>query len=276
MKAVWRGVSVWWVFGVCRLAVAALAEPLAVGTTAIRLLPQIESVTVWERTGGTGPAGFNFPIGDARLSARRADLLNASNCDFSRTTQEYFDIFFSGADGSPDPEGAYLTVEALFSASGVPGAGMNIAEVQLHFTGGKTESGLTVASYVTLGAEGVPSSVGACVDGNILTHTAMGRTSGASPRMRITIGFLSSSGPPVPLPARIGGVSIKTGQATLEVLDLVSAVSNRVETAPSPVAGSWDALGWFVSHHGSYTCVVPVAGDERTRVYRVRSRWIDR
>ena len=65
------------------------------------------------------------------------------------------------------------------------------------------EYGNYVASYVALGDNAAPSTVGDAIDGDLLTHTTMGNTVGSSERLRVTLGFLSSSGPPpsvIPLP----------------------------------------------------------------------------
>ena len=83
------------------------------------------------------------------------------------------------------------------------GGGLNLAEIGLDFSGTPTEYGNYVASFVALGDNAIPGSVGNAIDGDLQTHTTMGSTLGQSGRLRVTLGFLSSSGP-VPEPAAGG------------------------------------------------------------------------
>ena len=61
-----------------------------------------------------------------------------------------------------------------------------------------TEFGNYVASFVILGDNAVQpdGNVENSIDGDLQTHTTMGNTVGSRERLRVTLGFLSSSGPP--------------------------------------------------------------------------------
>ena len=50
--------------------------------------------------------------------------------------------------------------------------------------------------FLGLQENAIPSSVGNATDGNLLTHTTMGNTIGQNEQLRVTLGFLSSSGEP--------------------------------------------------------------------------------
>jgi hypothetical protein len=79
---------------------------------------------------------------------------------------------------------------------------LNLAEIELNFSGGAPgEFGNFVASSLALGDNAVPGSPPLAIDGDLLTHTTMGNTIGSEQRLRVTLGFESSSGPvPIPLP----------------------------------------------------------------------------
>jgi hypothetical protein len=59
-----------------------------------------------------------------------------------------------------------------------------------------TEYGNHVASHVTLGDNAAPDNVSNCIDSDLQTHTTMGNTHDSSERLRLTLGFLSTSGEP--------------------------------------------------------------------------------
>ena len=157
----------------------------------IQNLPNLVSITVFERTFAGGPTPFNFGPADAAILQRRAVPLSAANNDFVGFTGEFYDVFYSDADGTLNVLGEYLTVEARFDNAG--GGGHNLAEVVLNFSGGGTENANQVASFAAFGAGSFPGTVGLAVDGDLDTHTFMGSTAAGVPdRLRVTVGFASS------------------------------------------------------------------------------------
>jgi len=76
------------------------------------------------------------------------------------------------------------------------GGGLNLAEIGLNYVDASTEYGNYVASYVVLGDNSYEPAVPACIDGDLQTHTTMGNTVGSTERLRLTLGFNSSSGVP--------------------------------------------------------------------------------
>lgn len=161
--------------------------------TPVRSLPGLQSISFWEATGTTTP--YTFQVSGPELTVRRPDPLSGSNKDFSGLPDEHYDVFYSNADGTFNLNGEYLTIEGVFGGT-AGGGGLNLAEIGLSFTS-NTEYGNYVASFVALGTNAIPSSVGNAIDGNLQTVTTMGNTSGQpGKRLRVTLGFLSSSGPP--------------------------------------------------------------------------------
>jgi hypothetical protein len=119
--------------------------------------------------------------------------------------KEFYDVFYSNANGVFNLDGEYLTIEGVFGAALPAGGGLNLAEIGLGFSGGgSSEFGNFVASYVILGDNFDASKILNAIDGNLQTFTVMGNTLGTSQRLRLTLGFLSSSGPaPIPVPAAL-------------------------------------------------------------------------
>lgn len=181
----------------------------------VQNIPNIDSITFWETTGSV--ASFTFGVGSTQLRTRLPDPLSITNNDFGGVPlREYYDVFYSDASGAFNVMGEYVTIEGVFDAGLPAGGGLNLAEIGLNFSGKPTEYGNWVASFVALGDNAVPSSVGFAIDGNLSTHTTMGNTIGQANRLRVTLGFWSSSGPaPVPEidPAGMGSVLAMVGGA---------------------------------------------------------------
>ena len=137
------------------------------------------------------------------MANRLGDPLSATNNDFSTTANEYYDVFYSNADGSFNIDGAFITVQARFHADSVlNGGGLNLNEVQLNFAGGVNEFGDVVTSFVSHGFDAFPASAALAADGDLSTWTTLGSTNDADPtdRLSVTVGFASSAPAAVPEP----------------------------------------------------------------------------
>lgn len=167
-------------------------------TTPVRMLPGLVSITFYERTGGPAPTEYTFTAQGPELSARLPDPLTDSSFDISGATGEFYDVYYSDIDGNEELDGLYLTISGVFSTVAPAGGGLNLAEIGLNFEGEETEFGNYVASFAILGDNAVQPDGNAdnAIDGDLQTHTTMGNTVGAAERLRVTLGFLSSSGPP--------------------------------------------------------------------------------
>ena len=105
-------------------------------------------------------------------------------------------MYYSNADGSFNLDGEYLSIEGVFLQGLPAGGGLNLAEIALNFLSSPVEYGNYVASFLALGDNAFPQNVDRAIDGDLLTHTTMGNTIDSDERLRVTLGFLSSSGPP--------------------------------------------------------------------------------
>jgi len=162
----------------------------------VRELPGLASITFHERTGGTAPTAYEFTVNGPELTVRLDDPLTEQSHDIPGADTEYYDVYYSDGDGNFELDGSYLTISGVFLHAQPAGGGLNLAEIGLNFTDATTEYGNYVASYVVLGDNSVEANVGLCIDSDLQTHTTMGNTVGASERLRLTLGFESTSGPP--------------------------------------------------------------------------------
>lgn len=178
------------------VVVGGLAWTLPAQAVPIMDLPDLDSITIYERSTAGGPDPYVFAPASAEILQRRADPLSAANSDFVGTPGEFYDVFYSDADGTANTLGEYLTIEALFD-NPADGA-LNIAAVLLNFAGGITEGASVVASFAAFGPFAFPGTAGNAIDGNLDTHTVFGSTTpGVANRLRLTLGFESSITPVV-------------------------------------------------------------------------------
>jgi hypothetical protein len=167
-------------------------------TYPVRMLPGLVSITFYERTGGDAPDGFTFLVDGPELTVRLADPLMLGNFDIDGATGEFYDVYYSDQDGNFELDGRYLTISGVFGQPLPAGGGLNLAEIGLDFQDASTEFGNYVASFVILGDNAVQPDGNAenSIDSDLQTHTTMGNTVGSRERLRVTLGFLSTSGPP--------------------------------------------------------------------------------
>jgi hypothetical protein len=164
--------------------------------TPVKELSGLTSITFYERSGGTEPTAYTFDVAGPELSTRLDDPLSDDNRDIKGVSTEFYDVYYSDEQGVAEADGSYLTISGVFGAALPAGGGLNLAEIGLNYSDQNTEYGNYVASYVVLGDNGDDSRVDDCIDGDLQSHTAMGNTVGQSERLRLTLGFASTSGPP--------------------------------------------------------------------------------
>ena len=162
----------------------------------VKDLPDLQSITFYERTGGNAPDPFTFVVDGPELTVRLADPLANNNFDIDGATGEFYDVYYSDEDGEFQLDGSYLTISGTFGQTLPAGGGLNLAEIGLNFADASTEYGNYVASFVALGDNAAPQNVDRAIDGDLQTHTTMGNTVGQMERLRVTLGFESTSGPP--------------------------------------------------------------------------------
>ncbi|MDX2150791.1 MAG: PEP-CTERM sorting domain-containing protein [Bryobacteraceae bacterium] len=176
----------------------ALAAQMATLAAPLRSTPNLQSVTIFEATFGV--VGTTYAPAAPQITARLPDPLSGSNFDFSFAAGEYYDVFYSNADGSPNIDGAFLTVEGVWPPPGANSGGFNIAEVRLNFPGGVFDGADFVASFqfgsvCTPGPTCIAGSEATIVDGNLGTFPRFGFTNASNPneRFRATVGFTGIS-----------------------------------------------------------------------------------
>jgi hypothetical protein len=154
----------------------------------IRTRSGLQSLSFLEGTGAVQTV--TFPSGSAQLTTRLTGNLGPANRDFEGVPgEEFYDVFYSDWDGTPNPNGAFITVEATFERQLPFGGGLNIAKVLLNTSSGSLAAD-SVMSFVGLGDNFLPLSVVNAIDGSNSTDTTMGNTSGqGGKRLRITLGF---------------------------------------------------------------------------------------
>ncbi len=177
-------------------AFMSMALSAAAHAVPVRLIPNLTSITFYERTGGVAPTPFTFSVNSSQLTTRLADPLGPGNSDIPGAATEFYDVFYSDADGTFNVNGQFLTIEGVFLQGLPEGGGLNLAEISLNFAGGAPpEFGSFVASSVALGDNAIPGDVTNAIDGNLQTHTTQGNTIGQSQRLRVTLGFQSALAP---------------------------------------------------------------------------------
>ncbi|MGZ5969216.1 MAG: hypothetical protein ACXWP4_16195 [Polyangiales bacterium] len=164
-------------------------------TYPVRKIPGLVSITYYERSGGTAPTAYTFTVDGPEMTTYIPTLSDSAH-DIKGVSTELYDVYYSNEKGEFELDGRYLTISGVFQYALPAGGGLNLAEIVLDYSGGVKEYGNYVASYVALGDNAVPASVSACIDGDLSTNTTMGNTIGTTDRLRITLGFKSSSGPP--------------------------------------------------------------------------------
>lgn len=170
--------------------------------TPIKDFSSLDSISFWERTGGTSPTEYNFSVTGAELSQQLPGTLSSSNNDFTGIPgHEFYDVYYSNSDGTFNINGEYLSIEGFFDGGLPAGGGLNLAAINLNFSSGTPYALDYVASFVALGDNADPSSVVFSIDGDYLTNTTMGNTIGTNQRLRITLGIQGPGPNPVPEPA---------------------------------------------------------------------------
>jgi len=162
----------------------------------VKDLPNLVSITFHERTGGDAPTPYEFTVAGPELTSKLPDPMSDTSRDIPGAPSEYYDVYYSDGDGNFQLDGSYLTISGVYVYPLPAGGGLNLAEIGLNYSDTNTEYGNYVASFVALGDNAVPADVNNCIDSDLQTHTTMGNTVGASERLRLTLGFESTSGPP--------------------------------------------------------------------------------
>ena len=164
------------------LVIALVASVPSLARASMRGAPGAQEVRIWEQTGGI--TQLAYLVNDPLLLARRVGVLTPANADYVSGAAEYYDFFYSNADGSANTNGDFLTIECAYV--GCCGPGLNINEVALVYAGGQQVFGCGIAS-ADYGADGVAGSAQLAADSNVGTTSRMGGNTVGNDRLRITV-----------------------------------------------------------------------------------------
>lgn len=179
----------------------------------IRDIPNLVSVQVFEATGGE--TLFNMTPTGAVVTTKLPDRLAAGsgNNDFQSASNEFYDFFYSDADGTFNPFGAFLTITAIFDNEA--DSGLNVTRARLVSQGpgdpvATIEYAGFVASFVALGALPFPGTATNALGDTPGTTTFLGDTAGQpdNVRLRLTLGFDSTRPQDVNAPASLALVAL--------------------------------------------------------------------
>ncbi len=150
----------------------------------------LTNITVWEQTGSSVPHNFAAsPLNPALQPI--AGGPSPSAYDFSTTSKEYYDVYISDPDGTPDINGCCLTIVCDYTGPGLNGGvGGNIDSVELNFSSGATVGASSIGSIQLGGGITDP----ALLASSGLATNALGLHDGNSTRLgkgigRITVCF---------------------------------------------------------------------------------------
>jgi hypothetical protein len=113
--------------------------------------PGIASITVWEQTGGD--IAHSFLVSDPKLQNPIVGGPTSSTYDFASTSSEYYDLYLSDPDGTPNVNGCSVTIVCDSTASSQNFAtGDNIDAVELNFSSGPSIGASSIGN-IQLGSD---------------------------------------------------------------------------------------------------------------------------
>lgn len=174
------------------LLLAAVAS-CTVSAAPIRTLSGLTGVTFYELTSGV--TAFTFGNNATAMTTRLPGSLSGGTNDFIGAPGEFYDVFYSDANGAPNIDGEYISIEAFYAGNG---AGLNIGEVELVFGVNPIQYATSVSSFRAGATNYLSANLNNIIDGNINTATGMG--SDDESRMRVTVGFAPIEPPPTGVP----------------------------------------------------------------------------
>lgn len=171
----------------------------------ISTLPGLTHVRFYEATSSV--TAINITAGSSAMNNQLVGTLGAANSDFTGASAEFYDVFYSNADGTFNTNGQFVTVEAAYAGGG---AGLNIGEVELIFSGPSPLANNFATGVVSHVAGANAFDAGSLLnigDNDINTITRIGNGPIAN-RMRITVGFDEPQTSGVPEPSTYALVGI--------------------------------------------------------------------
>jgi hypothetical protein len=185
--------------------VAGLAGP-------IRTTPGLGAVVFYEGSGGPA-VQFSYAPGSSQLTTQVAGVPGVGNSDFTGLPNEFYDVYYSNADGTFNLDGEYISVVAHYDSNS--SSALNIDAVKLDF-GGPVTYASVVTCFLT-GPNGyVPGSEQNALGAPNGAFTAMGRNSELD-SMRITLGFDTNQPLAAPEPSTFALAALGAAALTLRL-----------------------------------------------------------
>ena len=167
-----------------------LCLPTLARAVSLRTLPNLESIVFWEFSDSLSQ--YRFAIDSSALTTQLSAPLSAANSDFQgQAGREFYDVYYSNAEGIFDIDGGFITVAASSVSTHADSGGLNLAEVRLEFADCQVEPGGYIPSFLALGDNARPPDA-APIDGDLATHTALGNSAATSDHLHLTVGFRSA------------------------------------------------------------------------------------
>lgn len=114
---------------------------------AVQDIQDLASITFFETT--ATPTAFTFTKSGSQLTGHGTDFAGVPG-------EELYDVFYSNWDGSFNPSGQFVTIEAVWDRGAPAGGALNIAAVRLNFGSGAHDFADFVSSFVALGDNAIP------------------------------------------------------------------------------------------------------------------------
>lgn len=182
------------------------------GQVPLITFPDLTSITFHEQTGIV--TQHTYAVNDGALTTHLIGQLNAGNRDFEGwVNNEFYDVFYSDADGTFNVNGDYISIECRFDMNSGGGA-LNINEVEFHFGSGNSLFGSYVPSFVSHGSNYLPGTEEWAADCNLATASTMGNTLNTSIRLRVTIGILNAASTIIEEACSESGYEVVVGNST--------------------------------------------------------------
>lgn len=155
---------------------------------AIKDMEYLESITFYEITLMLNE--HTFDKNSKELNEKKTGFLSTSNSDFSGWPgQEFFDVYYSDANGEFNATGAFITIDIRFNKANANGGGGNISGIRFNFNNGKSILANHLESFVSNGSNYTIDSELYAVDCDLSTYSSLGNNANIQTNLRLTVGI---------------------------------------------------------------------------------------
>lgn len=160
----------------------------------LRSIPGLTTIRFFE-VSGVNPTQVNFAAQNGPMDIKLLNPPALNNNDHASIQAEYFDLYYSDANGNFNLNGEYITIDCFMDNEI---SGCNVADLQLFYGSTPGAFADVLTRFVT--APGyVNGSQLLAIDGNTSTFARLGSSDTAI--MSLTVGFSGQLSNPVPEPS---------------------------------------------------------------------------